>query len=77
MINLPKNLGQDPSLDTEREEALEPVIAMAMTAGERAGWSPEETARALLRLATSNLLAMEGGHDPIAALSDLMDAAGD
>ena len=53
--------------------------AAAMAAAEKAGWTRDEAAQALLRVATANYLSIDGGRtiDTSAVLGDLIETSRD
>lgn len=77
MTRSPKHGPNHPDRELDCEEALEPFIDMAMAGAEAAGWTQEEAAHALLRLAAANLLGRGHRFDPDKALADLMAASRD
>lgn len=77
MTQAPKHAGNYPDREIDCEAALEAYIDQAMAAAEKFGWTRDEAAHALLRLAGANVLKLGGRLDPDAALADLMEAAKD
>ena len=79
MTTAPEQTGDYPDREIDCEEAMQPQIDMAMAAAEKAGWTRDEAAQALLRVATANYLSIDGGRtiDTSAVLGDLVRASRD